>query len=355
MCVAFLFVANPSAPGAARAPCSVVLAVNRDEFFARPTRECHWWDDHPQILAGRDAEAGGTWLGLTRDGRVAVLTNFTERDKIPDAPSRGELPVGFLAVRPRSVTSSRQTAAGAHPNNPNPIHPSAPRLTRVHPRPRPHPLVAQDPDRRTPAAYLADLAPRRDEYNGFNLLVGDCRTLEFAYLGNRGEAAEAPPSALVAPKTDPDDGALGAVFGLSNATLDHPWPKVLRGKAALREEMSRAASRAGDGTGAAAVDAAAVIERVLENRGAWTDAGSNSRADGDGATVSSDSVSSLADLPSPFVRPGDAANRPGYGTRCSTVVVVDADGAGATVTERSLDAERRAWQPDTTTRVEFSG
>jgi uncharacterized protein with NRDE domain len=327
--------------------------VNRDEFFARPTRECHWWDDHPQILAGRDAEAGGTWLGLTRDGRVAVLTNFTERDKIPDAPSRGELPVGFLAVRPHSVTSSRQTAGCP----PKPKSIPAPRLTRVHPqpRPRPRPLVAQDPDRRTPAADLADLAPRRDEYNGFNLLVGDCRTLEFAYLGNRGEVAEAPPSALVVPKPEPDDGVLGAVFGLSNATLDHPWPKVLRGKASLREEMSRAASRAGDGTGAAAVDAAAVIERVLENRGAWTDAGSNSRADGDGATVSSDSGSSLAGLPSPFVRPGDAADRPGYGTRCSTVIVVDADGAGATVTERSLDAERRAWRPDTTTRVEFSG
>ena len=118
MCVAFLFVASPSAPSAARAPCSVVLAVNRDEFFARSTRECHWWDDHPQIFAGRDAEAGGTWLGLTRDGRVAVLTNFTERDKIPDAPSRGELPVGFLAVRHRCVISSRRTTTGCPPERP---------------------------------------------------------------------------------------------------------------------------------------------------------------------------------------------------------------------------------------------
>ena len=200
------------------------------------------------------------------------------------------------------------------------------------PAPRPRPLVAQDPDRRTPAAYLADLAPRRDEYNGFNLLVGDCRTLEFAYLGNRGDVADAPPSTLVAPD-HLDDGARGTVFGLSNATLDHPWPKVLRGKAALREEMRRAAAR---------VDPVAILERVLENR-ATSVANVETRA------------SSLAELPSPFVRPGDAANEPGYGTRCSTVIVVDADGAGATVTERALDAEGRAWQPDATARIEFEG
>ena len=120
MCVAFLFVASPSAVSAARAPCSIVLAVNRDEFFARSTRECHWWDDHPQIFAGRDAEAGGTWLGLTRDGRVAVLTNFTERDKIPDAPSRGELPVGYLTVRHQPPSPRRaEPPPGAHPNDPS--------------------------------------------------------------------------------------------------------------------------------------------------------------------------------------------------------------------------------------------
>ena len=207
------------------------------------------------------------------------------------------------------------------------------------PAPRPRPLVAQDPDRRTPAAYLADLAPRRDEYNGFNLLVGDCRTLEFAYLGNRGDVADAPPSTLVAPD-HLDDGARGTVFGLSNATLDHPWPKVLRGKAALREEMRRAAAR---------VDPVAILERVLENRA--------TRVENVETRVENveTRASSLAELPSPFVRPGDAANEPGYGTRCSTVIVVDADGAGATVTERALDAEGRAWQPDATARIEFEG
>lgn len=120
---------------------------------------------------------------------------------------------------------------------------------------------------------------------------------------------------------------------MSNATLDHPWPKVLRGKAALREEMRRAAAR---------VDPVVLLERVLENRATRVE-NVETRA------------SSLAELPSPFVRPGDAANEPGYGTRCSTVIVVDADGAGATVTERALDAEGRAWQPDATARIEFEG
>ena len=127
---------------------------------------------------------------------------------------------------------------------------------------------------------------------------------------------------------------------MSNATLDHPWPKVLRGKAALREEMRRAAAR---------VDPVAILERVLENRA--------TRVENVETRVENveTRASSLAELPSPFVRPGDAANEPGYGTRCSTVIVVDADGAGATVTERALDAEGRAWQPDATARIEFEG
>ena len=93
---------------------------------------------------------------------------------------------------------------------------------------------------------------------------------------------------------------------------------------------------------AARVDPVVLLERVLENRATRVE-NVETRA------------SSLAELPSPFVRPGDAANEPGYGTRCSTVIVVDADGAGATVTERALDAEGRAWQPDATARIEFEG
>ena len=82
---------------------TVLLSLAR----RRPTSATYWWDDHPDIFAGRDGEAGGTWMGITRGGRVAVLTNFTEAKKKvtleheASPPSRGELPVGFLKVRTR--------------------------------------------------------------------------------------------------------------------------------------------------------------------------------------------------------------------------------------------------------------
>lgn len=76
---------------------SLVVAANRDEYYRRPTASAAFWPDHPQVLAGRDLEAGGTWLGMTRNGRFAALTNFRDpaRQK-PAAPSRGALVAGFL-------------------------------------------------------------------------------------------------------------------------------------------------------------------------------------------------------------------------------------------------------------------
>ena len=76
-------------------PC--VVAANRDEFHARPTAAADWWPDHPQILAGRDLQAGGTWLGLTRGGRFAALTNYRDPEqRRADAPSRGALVTDIL-------------------------------------------------------------------------------------------------------------------------------------------------------------------------------------------------------------------------------------------------------------------
>lgn len=75
-----------------------VVAANRDEFYRRPTASAAFWPDHPQVLAGRDLEAGGTWMGITTTGRFAALTNY--RDPAchkPDAPSRGVLVADFLA------------------------------------------------------------------------------------------------------------------------------------------------------------------------------------------------------------------------------------------------------------------
>ncbi|MFB3063398.1 MAG: NRDE family protein, partial [Gammaproteobacteria bacterium] len=75
----------------------LVLAANRDEFHERPSQPAHWWQDHPGLLAGRDLEAGGTWLGVNRSGRLALVTNFREPSvRAPGKASRGELVRDFL-------------------------------------------------------------------------------------------------------------------------------------------------------------------------------------------------------------------------------------------------------------------
>jgi uncharacterized protein with NRDE domain len=147
----------------------LVLAANRDEYFVRPAAPAGFWDDHPNVLAGRDLEAGGTWLGITLDGRFAALTNYRNpADKKDGAPSRGALVSDFLTGK---------TA---------------------------------------PMEYLQDVERRAVNYNGFSLLAGDAASL--AFLSNRGGHA-----ARVAP----------GIHGLSNHLLDTPWPKVRKGKAGL--------------------------------------------------------------------------------------------------------------------------
>jgi uncharacterized protein with NRDE domain len=121
----------------------LVVAANRDEFHARPTQNAGWWPDQPDIVAGRDLQAGGTWLGLHRAGRFATITNFrdakTGRNQLR---SRGHLVTEFL-------------------------------------------LSGQ-----SPLDYLESISP--DAYAGFNLLVADSKRL--AYLSNRGGGVrELPP------------------------------------------------------------------------------------------------------------------------------------------------------------------
>ena len=149
------------------------LAANRDEFFRRRTEPLGWWSDTPQVLAGRDLEGGGTWLGLSRDGRFAALTNYrAPHDMRPDAPTRGTLVSGYLAG-----------AALA------------------------------------PLDYLQRVAERGAVYNGFNLIVGDFRRRELAWYCNRGDATP-----VLLP---------GGVHGISNSVLDTPWPKLVRKRAEL--------------------------------------------------------------------------------------------------------------------------
>ncbi|APV48990.1 hypothetical protein BWI17_04420 [Betaproteobacteria bacterium GR16-43] len=144
----------------------LVVAANRDEWRERPTEAAQWWKDHPEILAGRDLQAGGTWMGVTKSGRFAAVTNFRDpSDKRSTALSRGSLVADFL-------------------------------LSEA-----------------TPGEYLDHLAERAPLFNGFNLLVGDRQAL--AYFGSREKTQR-----TVTP----------GVHGLSNHLLDEPWPKVTRAR-----------------------------------------------------------------------------------------------------------------------------
>jgi uncharacterized protein with NRDE domain len=159
----------------------LVVAANRDEFHARPADRVHWWDDAPGVLAGRDRQAGGTWMGMSRGGRFAALPNF--RDPLrhrSDARSRGFLVSGFLKSGERSMD------------------------------------------------YLQDVARDGEEYNGFSPLVHDGRVLGF-YSNRGGEPAPVPPG----------------VHGLSNELLDTPWPKVEEGKLDMLSVLSRGAPTPG--------------------------------------------------------------------------------------------------------------
>jgi uncharacterized protein with NRDE domain len=144
----------------------LVVAANRDEFFARPTAPLAWWEDHPDILAGRDLQDGGSWLGLTRNGRFAAITNYRDPARMkPGAPSRGRLVSDFLA--------------GSE----------------------------------TPRDYLQRIAPLAEVCNGFNLLVAD--TSELWWHSNvTGDIRKLEPG----------------IHGVSNHLLDTPWPKLLGAK-----------------------------------------------------------------------------------------------------------------------------
>ena len=147
-------------------PQRLVLAGNRDELHARPTAPMHWWHA-PRLLAGRDLEAGGTWLAAGEDGRFGVVTNYRARNPRRGGPSRGTLIPAFFdsGARPREFLDA---------------------------------LVRQAPG-----------------YAGFSLLVGDAH--EVGYYSNHDPDG---PRTL-APGT----------YGLSNGLLDAPWPKLVRTRA----------------------------------------------------------------------------------------------------------------------------
>lgn len=149
----------------------LILTANRDEFYARPTEKAHFWAENPNILAGKDLQAGGTWIGVNKNGKLAALTNFRDPANInPDAPSRGALTIDFLKSD----------------------------------------LLAKD--------YLLQLDQNGLAYNGFNLLLMDESGL-WCYDNVRRAILQVPTG----------------VHGLSNATLNTPWPKTESAKQQLTE------------------------------------------------------------------------------------------------------------------------
>jgi uncharacterized protein with NRDE domain len=147
----------------------LIVLANRDEHYSRPTAPLDFWPDHPQVLAGRDLEQHGTWMGVTRTGRLAAITNYRAPHLLKkDAPSRGHLVSGFL--------------------------------------------LSDEP----PAQYLRRVVAKADAYNGFNLIVGDSTNL-FYYSNIEGTIRKLEPG----------------IYGLSNHLLDTPWPKVQHARQAL--------------------------------------------------------------------------------------------------------------------------
>ena len=218
----------------------LVIATNRDEFFDRPAARMGWWtpaEGGPEILAGRDLLAGGTWLGLTGSGRLALVTNV-RRPAEPDleAPSRGGIVAHWLRTELRPDQFWMQTS-------------------------------------------LSGYAP-------FNLIAADFRRGDCFWASNE----HAIPRRIER-----------GIFGLSNAALDTPWPKVTRLKARLGEALKTAESV--DSLSSQLFTALADRDMAPEDQLPSTGIGRDRER-----------------LMSPaFIRTPDGR----YGTRCSTIIITE--------------------------------
>jgi uncharacterized protein with NRDE domain len=144
----------------------LIIAANRDEFYERPALPLHNWESTPELFAGKDIQGKGTWLGITKNGKIAAITNYRDMNKIKfDAPTRGKLITDFLL-------------------------------------------------RDTPAEKYSDILLETAEmYNGYNLIYGYVDNL-FYFSNINKEPVELP----------------AGIHGLSNHLLDTPWPKVVKSK-----------------------------------------------------------------------------------------------------------------------------
>ncbi|HEY6481925.1 MAG TPA: NRDE family protein [Steroidobacteraceae bacterium] len=225
----------------------LVVAANRDEFHARASEPLRAWDPPDRIIGGRDLQAGGAWLGVDRERRFGAVTNFRELQRAPSAaPTRGRLVPDFL----------RATA--------------------------------------DPAAYLADLEPHAGAYCGFNLLLADARSLWYASNRTRPFARALTPG----------------IYALSNESLDTPWPKVRRVRAAFEQWLQQSPGSAQQLFALLADRTRVTVDAELPQTGLpaqWERV-----------------------LSSPFVLD------PQYGTRCSTVLLLERN-AALYVAERRFD------------------
>ena len=225
----------------------LVLAANRDEFFKRPAAPAHWWTDAPHLLAGRDLEAGGTWMGFSRNGRFAALTNYRDPSRhITGAPSRGALVRDALE------------------------------------------------DTRDAASCLRDLASWAGACAAFNLLVSDGERLG-VLESTTGAVRMLPPG----------------VYGLSNHLLDTPWPKLVKARAGLERALT-ALPEGADPQHQASEDA--LVSALLDVMRDPTPA-ADPHLPETGVSLEWERWLSPA-----FIR------APGYGTRCSSVVLRDRAG-----------------------------
>jgi len=248
MCIAYLALnVHPDWP--------VFIAANRDEFHQRPAHPAAPWPDRPDIVAGRDIQAGGTWMGVAASGRFALVTNFREPGASPEPTpdrSRGALVADFL----RGTTSATD--------------------------------------------YLNMLQPAR--YQGFNLIVGDGTST--AYLSNRVRQHDTGNPHVLAPGR----------YTLSNHLLDTPWPKTRRLRKALAVWPND--------------DLLQSLQPVFDALADTTPARDDQLPDTGLSLVRERMLSSV------FIR------SPDYGTRCSTVLAIRADGR-AIFSEWSFDQEGR--------------
>jgi len=156
----------------------LILLANRDEFYSRPTAAAGPWEDFPNIYGGRDLVSGGTWLGVTKGGKFAAVTNYRDPAASVGELSRGNLVADFLKSE-------------------------------------------------APAAeYLSSIQKSAEKYSGFNLMIGEMNPArnELYYFSNRGERFA---------KLTP------GVYSLSNHLLDTPWPKVQKGKDRFAEMLKK--------------------------------------------------------------------------------------------------------------------